>query len=263
MNYFLATESLKHLELLSHEKTLYAFDFDGTLAKINQNYKRAILSTKTRSLLSALSRHSEVAIISGRGVKDLKKLIDLPDVTLIGNHGMEGIKKWKLKQKRAQKICKKWKLDLNKQNLTEDILIEDKIFSLSLHYREASNRKHASNAIEKAIQSLRPLPRIVGGKCVYNLIPMGFPNKGNAIKELRKLKKCPHVFYIGDDDTDEDVFNIIDPHMKTVRVGKKKKSMAKYYLKNQNEVNKVLRIILNLLEKKKHPKNILRKSPQN
>jgi trehalose-6-phosphatase len=53
---------------------------------------------------------------------------------------------------------------------------------------------------------MEPAPRIVLGKSVINLIPAGAPHKGVALLELMVHLKIQCALYIGDDDTDEDVF---------------------------------------------------------
>jgi len=64
--------------------------------------------------------------------------------------------------------------------------------------------------------------------------------------DLIRRSEIKHVFYIGDDDTDEDVFNLEynSGQIMTVRVGMKKSSRAKYFIKQQSEINQLLRTII-------------------
>jgi trehalose 6-phosphate phosphatase len=52
------------------------------------------------------------------------------------------------------------------------------------------------------------------------------------------------AFYIGDDDTDEDVFSLPNTRIFTVRVGRKVSSQAQYFISEQAEINPLLRTLL-------------------
>ena len=60
------------------------------------------------------------------------------------------------------------------------IEIEDKRYSLSIHYRKASNKAAARASIGRAIESLPFFMRTVAGKLVINLVVADAPNKGDA-----------------------------------------------------------------------------------
>ncbi len=248
MRYLFIDDHKNIIEKLSKTKTLYAFDFDGTLSKINKSITSATLPLNTSKLLATLLSYAPVAVISGRRVKDLKNRVRIPGIYLIGNHGLEGIPKWGSKKLRAKSITKKWLCKLREQNLENGIFIEDKVYSLSIHYRKCKDRGTAAKQIELVLNDLRPAPRIITGKCVYNIVPQQSPDKGAALKELKKLKHVSKVFYIGDDDTDEDVFKLTQPFLTTVRVGKRANSKAQFYIKQQFEVNKVLKLLINARE---------------
>lgn len=244
MSYFLLDKNLNKLKKLSKHKTLYAFDFDGTLSSINKDIHGAQLTERTYNLLNQISLKVPVAIISGRGVQDLKKRISIPNIYLIGNHGLEGLIKWKNKQERAKKISRQWLKKIISYDLDDSITIENKKYSLSIHFRNSNNRKKSIENIKNLIADLSPKPRIVQGKCVFNLIPANSPHKGTAILELKKILKVTNVFYIGDDDTDEDVFRINKKFLLKIRVGKKINTSADYFLYRRSEVNKLLKSIL-------------------
>jgi len=244
MNYFFRGTHLKKIKSLSIVNTLYAFDYDGTLSKISTKIEDANLPNSTYRLLSILSQQAQVAIVSGRSISDLKKRVRLPNVYLIGNHGLEGVVKGKTNQASAKKICVNWLESLRTQNFDDNIFVEDKKYSISIHFRESKNRTLSIKKIEAAIRELSPSPRLIGGKSVYNLIPKDSPNKGTAILELKKIKRIKNVFYIGDDETDEDVFRLPNRSFVTIRVGQKNTSKAKYYLKGQSEINKLLKFLI-------------------
>ena len=76
------------------------------------------------------------------------------------------------------------------------------------------------------------------------MVPASAPHKGAALLELMHQLDCTAALYIGDDDTDEDVFSLPDTRILTVRIGKNKISAARFFLKRQTEITEVLRSIV-------------------
>lgn len=245
MNSLFDRSSLRILESLSFTQTIYAFDFDGTLSKIVKVPSEASLSESTAKLLRELSELAPVAIISGRSIDDLKLRLPFKPHYLIGNHGLEGLGNNRASLSRAKAECQAWKNDLEKTDFGPGVEIEDKTYSLAIHYRHSRNKTKSKSEIRNAIDRLSPPPHVIAGKSVLNLLPRGAPHKGAALVELMKLAKVRHAFYIGDDDTDEDVFSLPgDPIAMTVRVGEKKTSHARYFIQRQSSINRVLKYLI-------------------
>ncbi|MBL7668973.1 MAG: trehalose-phosphatase [Bdellovibrionaceae bacterium] len=234
------------LESLSFTNTLYAFDFDGTLAKIVHIPSEACMTSKTEGLLKELSSLAPVAIVTGRSIQDLKKRLSFQPQYLVGNHGLERPENDSSSLFEAKRICTVWIESLKKITFESGIEIEDKTYSIAIHYRRSRNKTRAKNQIRLAIASLAPPPRIIAGKSVYNLLSSNSPHKGAAILDLMQKSRTNHAFYIGDDDTDEDVFGL--PYnagqLMTVRVGQKKSSRAKYFIRRQSDINRLLKDII-------------------
>lgn len=248
---------LQLLESLSFADTLYAFDFDGTLAPIVDEPGEAKARATTESLLTQLSQLAPVALISGRSIHDLQSRIKNPIPYLIGNHGIEGFGTKLATTEKAREICRTWAQQLTKElqhSLKElGITLEDKTFSLALHYRKSRNKKKARTELFHVIQRLAPAPRIILGKCVINLISAGGPHKGIALLELINHLNLKCAFYIGDDDTDEDVFSLPVPHIISTRVGRKAKSHAQFFIEQQKDIDRVLRTLIhNQIQKSKY-----------
>lgn len=252
MKYLFSEQGRKLLESLTFTKTLYAFDFDGTLAPIVKSPDDAKLGSTLRSLLKELSEFAAVAIISGRSIQDLKLRLGFEPPYLIGNHGLEGLSATKESAEAAQSLCQSWRTQLG-QNWGElkadpGIFVEDKTYSLALHYRKSRNKRAARMTLFEKIEGLKPSPRIILGKSVMNLIPVGAPHKGVALLELMMKLELRAALYVGDDDTDEDVFSLPDEGIVTVRVAHKRTSNAKFFVKRQTEVRRILREILSRLK---------------
>ena len=248
MNPLFSKASLMILESLSFTKTLYAFDFDGTLSKIVRTPNEATLARTTEVLLKRLSEFAPVAILSGRSIADLKTRLGFQPKYLIGNHGLEGLGKNNGSLNDAQSACELWKKKLKAADFGVGTEIEDKTYSLAIHYRRSRNKKFAKEQIRSALSSLHPQPRVVTGKSVVNLLPIGAPHKGVAVLELMKKAGMKHSFFIGDDDTDEDVFELPEARIVTARVGYKKSSHAQFYIERQNEINQLLRLLIRFHE---------------
>lgn len=243
MNYLFTAGGLRVLDALCFTQTLYAFDFDGTLAAIVKSPEDARASVRSTAFLERLNQAAPMAIISGRSLVDMRQRLDMTPRFLIGNHGLEGLRAKNGAASLAKETCHQWRLKLLpllSAPIKDGVAIEDKAYTLAIHYRRSRNKKAARQAIEAALAHLRPVPRIIAGKQVYNVIPNGAPHKGVALSELMLLTGATSALYVGDDDTDEDVFALPDDRIVGVRVGYSKKSQARYYIRRQSEITRLL-----------------------
>jgi len=249
MKYLFTEEGQKILESFCFTPTLFAFDYDGTLAQIVETPSEAKMTSTTQFLLSELERVAPVAIISGRGMEDLRTLNRFHPKYLIGNHGLEGLKAHSGCLQTAKTVCELWKRTLFpfiKKHPGIDL--EDKGYSLALHYRKSRAKGATKLLALEACAELNPPPRLIMGKCVVDLIPPGAPHKGMAFLELMLECNVKTAFYIGDDDTDEDIFTLPDTRLLAVRVGKKSATGAQFYIREQYEINRVLETIIGYLK---------------
>jgi len=108
-------------------------DYDGTLTPITKKPDLAVLSKKRRSILKKLAESSQikVAIVSGRKLSDVKKLVGLNNLLYAGNHGFEikgpGINVIHPKAKKIKPVLKKISALLKKRlKNIEGAIIENK-----------------------------------------------------------------------------------------------------------------------------------------
>lgn len=233
-------------------------DFDGTLTPIIKSPSKVRLSKTMRNLLSKLSKKEGfyLAILSGRQLRDLKKRVNLQNVIYAGNHGLEGeIFSEKYLFPVPDKVLGtigKIKKQLNQiTDKFKGTFIEDKGLTLSFHYRLADRGQ--TPKIKLLInQMLNPfitseLTSVIMGKKVIDITPNVNWSKGHfaemVIKKITdRTKNHPTAIIIGDDTTDENVFQKLKNQI-TITVGKKHQSKAKYYLKNPSEVVKFLQLL--------------------
>lgn len=242
--YLFSSRGLALLQPFLNVDTLLAFDFDGTLAPIVVDPGQAALPKTSAGLLRRLSKRFPVALISGRRLSDLRSRTPFKLVAWIGNHGMEGLQPKRASAKAVAKKVKKWEESLLKSLLDfPDLKVENKHYSLTLHYRSSRQPAARKKLLLKLAQNLTPKAEILPGKCVLNLLAPGQLNKGDAIKSLMKTQHYSRAIFVGDDDTDEDVFRLRDPRIFSIRIGPSRKSAADAYLHDQEEMVTLLRLL--------------------
>jgi trehalose 6-phosphate phosphatase len=242
MRYLLARANRDVLEQFACSRTLLGFDYDGTLAPIVRDPDRAALRPSTRRLLREVARAYPCVVISGRSRADVRRrLRGILLAEVIGNHGGEP---WHASA-RARREVRRWLTRLqDRLGGIPGVVIEDKGLSLSVHYRRAREKSRARARILAAAARLREAS-VKAGKLVVNVLPAGAPDKGQALVRTRALLGCDTAVYLGDDETDEDVFALDQPgQLLAVRVGRKQGSSAAYYIRRQTEIDRVLKSLL-------------------
>jgi trehalose 6-phosphate phosphatase len=242
MRHILSREGREVLAQMAWANVLLAFDYDGTLAPIVDDPPKAKMRRVTKNLLAKVSDRYPCTIISGRAHHD--PALSFPEITLcalVGNHGLEP---WRNPAEYETRV-RRWTTLLEEQlGGLKGVQIEDKRLSLAIHYRASREKKVALAAIREAVAGLREA-RIVSGKLVVNVLPNGAPHKGIALQRVRDGQGCDTALYVGDDETDEDVFSLDQPgQLLGVRVGESRSSGAPYFLRDQSEIDELLRVLL-------------------
>lgn len=237
----LARAHVDVLRQVGWSNVLIGLDYDGTLAPIVSQPEQARMRARTRKLLAEVARLYPCAIISGRARSDLlRRLRGVGQIDTVGNHGIESARGT---ASFAGEVRRWAPLLAGRLAGLQGVAIEDKGQSLAIHYRHSRARRVARAAIEAALSSIRPA-RIIGGKLVYNVLPEGAPHKGMALLAARDRYRCDAALYIGDDDTDEDVFSLEDPgRLLSIRVGPSDRSRASYFIRTQRDIDAVLTIL--------------------
>jgi trehalose 6-phosphate phosphatase len=243
-------EGQEALWRLAAARTLFAFDFDGTLAPIVSRPDQARAAIGVRQRLAQLAQRVPVAVISGRSLADLRPRIPSEIRLCVGNHGSEGTTE-EADAKGMRKVCRAWVAQLNEwleePGSDPGIVVEDKGLTLSVHFRLARDRERAARRLAELVPRLEPAPRVIGGKLVLNLLPPKARTKFEALVELAQREAVERVLFVGDDETDELVFAQAPKHWTTVRVDLNRASRADFFVHQQSEVAIVLDQLLALL----------------
>jgi trehalose 6-phosphate phosphatase len=198
-------------------ETAVLLDIDGTLLDLMPTPREVWVPPGLARTLNRLYQRTggALALVSGRSLNDID-LIFAPDVfPAVGGHGAE----MRIEgdndavAAHAPPLDKELKRRLAAiAKLSPGILLEDKGYSLALHYRLAP---HAEKAIYAAVSLIRAdLPdapiEVLPGKQVCEIKHSGF-TKASGVRELMTHPpfKGRKPFFIGDDVTDESVFAIM------------------------------------------------------
>jgi trehalose 6-phosphate phosphatase len=238
---------------------VFYLDYDGTLTPIVRRPELAVLAPDMEVLLRRLGDLTPTAVVSGRDLQDVKKLVGIKEITYAGSHGFDisgpGI---------SYQHGKEFKPDLDqaetelkpKIEAVPGAFIERKGFSIAIHYRESdeSDIPKVQRAVEN-IASTHERLRMSSGKKIFELHPDIDWNKGKALLWLLKKMELDLpdtlAFYIGDDTTDEDAFRVLQEEGIPIVVGEdSRKSRAHYRLNNTEEVKLFFQKVIELLERK-------------
>ena len=195
----------------------FLFDVDGTLIDIAPTPQAVVVPAALRRNLGHLNTLAAdaVALVSGRPLRDLDRLFAPLELTAIGGHGAEirrhyhgGIEQLgvppieeSLRQKLAQIA-----------SVSDNVLLEDKGYSIAIHYRLAPDLESSIIAAVTALCAQAPEKEfeVLHGKCVVEVKRAGI-DKGTGIRTLMQHPpfRGRRPIYIGDDITDEHAFAVL------------------------------------------------------
>src|ERR1700710_301682 len=192
-------------------------DIDGTLLDLAPTPREVWVPPGLAKTLRRLLQRTSgaLALVSGRSLNDIDLIFAPEQFPGVGGHGAEMriTGDSEAVATHAPPLDKELKKRLAAiAQLSPGILLEDKGYSLALHYRLAP---HAEEAIYEAGSFIRAdLPNaeieVLPGKCVCEIKHSGF-NKASGVRELMTHEpfKGRRPVFIGDDVTDETVFAIM------------------------------------------------------
>ena len=236
----LARETRLILTRFAASNVLIAFDYDGTLAPMVSDPGRARMRPSTRRLLASVAKRYPTVVISGRSRADLVgRIKGVPLWEICGNHGIEP---WDRSAKYAG-LARQWARQLRDRLAAfEGVIVEDKKYSLAVHYRRARHKRAALRAIKAAVRTLKGA-HVTGGIKVVNVLPRGAPHKGVALKRARRLLGCDTAIFVGDDGPTSTRSRPANLGLLSIRIGPLARTRARYRLARQRDIDAFLKIL--------------------
>ncbi|HET7034685.1 MAG TPA: trehalose-phosphatase [Thermomicrobiaceae bacterium] len=191
-------------------------DIDGTISRIAARPEAAVVEPEAIAALAELSRQLElVAAITGRSAEEAARMLAVPGVVVVGNHGLErldlsGLSVADAARPHMEAIAAVMR-ELADQPPALGLVFEPKGASGSIHFRGATDPGAARAAILRRLEPLaaRHGLRVTEGRMVLELRPPVAIDKGSALRDLVALFQLRSVVMLGDDVTDVDAMRAL------------------------------------------------------
>lgn len=204
--------------IVAGREPFVCLDFDGTLSEIVSDPDTAALVDGAAEALVALAAQCPVAILTGRDLADIRARVGLPGVWYAGSHGFEMIDPVGNHYENEEAAAAIPILERAAETLRSDLNdipgahVEHKRYAVAVHYRNAAPERVSEIVATTRRYGNRVGLRVTTGRKVIELRPNIDWDKGTAITWIRdRLPQSNRMvsIYVGDDLTDEDVFDAI------------------------------------------------------
>ena len=206
---------------------LFLLDYDGSLVEFNKNPKNVKPDKELTDILKKLKKDSknELVIISGRDKETLEDWLGNLTDGLSGEHGIwiKDNGEWKTQEN----LSTEWKNDIKPilelfVDRTPGSFIEEKNYSLAWHYRKVDPALAAVRVGElkdtlSHITVNLEVGVLEGNKVIE--IKYSAINKGRAAVNWLSKKDWDLIIAIGDDWTDEDIFEVLPEDSFSIKIG--------------------------------------------
>jgi len=233
----------------SAKRRLIILDYDGTLVGFKDDPEACAPDDELRELLSRLANtpENELVVISGRKKESLGAWLDFLPITLAAEHGIwqrPAGGEWKQNPRAGNASWKNEARDIMEfyVDRTPGSFIEEKTHALAWHYRKVE--KGLGEVRKSELTShLNHMMRdrhcqVMDGDHVVELKPDAV-NKGLIAADIHAASGPDFTLCMGDDVTDEYMFEALPADAFTVKVGRGK-SHARYFLDSVTEVRRLL-----------------------
>lgn len=213
-------------------RLLVALDFDGTLSPLVDEPMSARMIPDARRALDALAAlpDTDVALVSGRSLADLRVISEHADDSRFHLAGSHGAETWhpgadpgeQDDTDRADRALRD-ELVHEAQRIAGDVegaWVEPKAFGLGLHTRlaDADAARKAQSDLDALMSARAPDWRRRTGR---DILEFAFRHEGKdqAVAALRERLGATAVLFAGDDVTDEDALRSLEGDDLGVHVG--------------------------------------------
>ena len=178
-------------------------DLDGTLAPIVPRPELSEVLPEIPPVLAKLARHLDaVVVISGRPSEQVRELLDVEGVEIVGTHGLED----------ARPMAEEVLDEIRAVAAAVGAWVEPKGAAVAVHFRALEDPEAAETtssgrlAVIAATHDLEVVP----GKRILELAPAGRPRKGGTVERIATDRELAALLFVGDDVGDLDAFAALD-----------------------------------------------------
>ncbi|UII79108.1 bifunctional alpha,alpha-trehalose-phosphate synthase (UDP-forming)/trehalose-phosphatase [Flagellimonas sp. CMM7] len=231
------------------KKRLLFLDYDGTLVGFHKDPQKASPDEELYTLLDKLHNQKDTTLflISGRDKQTFTQWFVPKKYNMIVEHGVwisRGGEEFKLLEKVKGDWMEKIRPVLESfVDRTPGSFIEEKNYSMAWHYRNTdpdfgTKRATELNTVLTSLIGNDDISVLNGNKVME--VKSSNVNKGRASVRILGEDNYDFVFAIGDDWTDEFMFQELPDSAVTIKVGLKK-TQAKYHVENTKRVRELLK----------------------
>jgi trehalose 6-phosphate synthase/phosphatase len=231
------------------KKRLLFLDYDGTLVGFHENPQHSVPTKKLKNILEKLTSDpkNKVFVVSGRDRIFLKKQLSEFNLRLVAEHGVWIENGDGTFINRLEDTSSDWKVSVREimtfyVERTPGSFIEEKDHAMVWHYRKAESglgeiRVRELSSHLKHFLAEKGLS-VMNGNMIVEVKPKEV-NKGQAVNFIVQQMEHDFIMAIGDDLTDEDMFEALNEKAYTIKVGLGH-SAARFGLEDYREVTCLL-----------------------
>jgi trehalose 6-phosphate synthase/phosphatase len=244
------------------KRRVLILDYDGTLVPFAKRPEQAAPPTRILDLLSALALEPQncVALTSGRSAENLDRWFGMiRGMWIVAEHGAEfkspSAPAWESLRPPVPTVKKSTVMSILEHfvDRTPGSFVEEKKYGLVWHYRMADPEfgEWLANELVSMLEAMLAETelRAFRGEKIVEVKPV-WANKGEVLERLLTSRSDPDfVFAVGDDRTDEDLFERLQSGAWTVHIGPGP-TRASYVIANFEALRRVLELFA---ESGRHP----------
>lgn len=235
------------------QRRLLLLDYDGTLVPFDDDPNKSLPSTELLKLLDSIARqpHHKLVIISGRTRAFLQEHLGQLPISMAAEHGIwfkdAEAADW---ERHVDLPHERWKNEARTiiefyVNRTPGSFLEEKQHAMVWHYRRVEPglgklRCGELSSHLKHVLGERGLEVLEGHKVVE--VKPSSVNKGLIAQKIKERYQPDITLAIGDDKTDEYIFEMLQDEAFTVKVGHGQ-TRARYSVSDYRQVHKLLHAV--------------------